>query len=263
MWFFTADLHLGHNNIIKYCNRPFMNSDENQFYDLVRYGNVPVNEFKISVESTNKMDETILQSINDVVGLNDNLVIIGDFCFSNVKDRRKRAESYRERINCKNVYLLYGNHDDKENLKGLFKITADSYTFHVDGQNIFCCHYPCRSWNKKFYGSWMLYGHVHGNFTKNDHGQFEKHQEAMVEEKLGGLKTQHNFSDEQITSIKNAFADLFENWSGSNFTLDVGVDNRYKRNHVSFGTPWSMDEIRAVMEQRKAKFDKMKDLCNE
>ena len=240
-----------------------MNSAENQFHDLVKYGNVPVNEFKISDESTQKMDETILQSINDIVGVNDNLVIIGDFCFSKLKDRRKRAESYREKINCKNVYLLYGNHDDKENLKGLFKLAADSYTFHVDGQNIFCCHYPCRSWNKKFYGSWMLYGHVHGNFAKNDYGQFEQHQEAMVEETLHGLKAKCNLNDEQLLSIKNAFSGLFENWWGSNFTLDVGTDNRYKRSHVSYGTPWSMDQIKFVMEQRREKFEKMKGLNNE
>ena len=28
MRFFTSEHHFGHNNIIKYCNRPFRNADE-------------------------------------------------------------------------------------------------------------------------------------------------------------------------------------------------------------------------------------------
>jgi calcineurin-like phosphoesterase family protein len=38
----------------------------------------------------------------------------------------------------------------------------------VDGQDIWLNHYPMRSWNRSFHGSWHLYGHVHGRFSAED-----------------------------------------------------------------------------------------------
>jgi calcineurin-like phosphoesterase family protein len=40
--------------------------------------------------------------------------------------------------------------------------------FRVEGQDIWLSHYPQRSWNKRFHGSWHLYGHVHGRLTAED-----------------------------------------------------------------------------------------------
>jgi calcineurin-like phosphoesterase family protein len=40
--------------------------------------------------------------------------------------------------------------------------------FQVEGQGIWLNHYPMRSWNRSFYGSWHLYGHVHGRLTAQD-----------------------------------------------------------------------------------------------
>jgi calcineurin-like phosphoesterase family protein len=51
---FTADFHFGHNNIIRYCNRPFRNGEE--------------------------MDQTILEPLNASVKPNDTLYFLGDFC---------------------------------------------------------------------------------------------------------------------------------------------------------------------------------------
>ena len=41
MWFFTADLHLNHSNIIKYSKRPFMNQVELGLMELVDNGSIP------------------------------------------------------------------------------------------------------------------------------------------------------------------------------------------------------------------------------
>jgi len=51
----TADWHLGHKNIIRYCNRPFKNVTE--------------------------MDRTIIENHNSAVGMNDIVYFLGDFCF--------------------------------------------------------------------------------------------------------------------------------------------------------------------------------------
>src|ERR1700740_2733163 len=51
---FTADFHLGHANIIRYCSRPFATVDE--------------------------MDQAILERLNTCVKVHDILYFLGDFC---------------------------------------------------------------------------------------------------------------------------------------------------------------------------------------
>jgi calcineurin-like phosphoesterase family protein len=51
---FTADFHLGHSNIIRYCNRPFPDTAE--------------------------MDEAIIARLNASVKAEDELYYLGDFC---------------------------------------------------------------------------------------------------------------------------------------------------------------------------------------
>ena len=87
MWFFTADLHLNHSNIIKYCNRPFCSKIEQDMLDLVNKKAIPISDVVISKESTDSMTDSIINSINSVVSRKDNLVIIGDFCHTKNKDR--------------------------------------------------------------------------------------------------------------------------------------------------------------------------------
>lgn len=244
MWFFTADLHLGHNNIIKYCNRPFMNWDEQQFFEIIKTGQVPISELKISEQSTKKMDDQIIQSINDTVGQDDHLVIIGDFCFAKSKDKKEKALKYRRAINCKNVYLIYGNHDDKKILHDLFTLTADSYTFHVDNEIIFCSHYPCRSWNKKSYGAWMLYGHVHGLLSPNDCGELTFMQLAQLEDAFNKVSLEHNIESIASEAYKDVVINFLAEKLNFGTTMDVGIDNRYKRENRPYGMPWSMDELK-------------------
>jgi calcineurin-like phosphoesterase family protein len=38
----------------------------------------------------------------------------------------------------------------------------------VEGHDIWLNHYPMRSWNKSFHGSWHVYGHVHGRLAAED-----------------------------------------------------------------------------------------------
>ena len=236
MWFFTADLHLNHSNIIKYSKRPFMNQIELGLMELVDNGSIPLSEISISKESTQLMTDAIIDSINAVVGRRDKLIIIGDFCYSRSKDREKYVGSLRSRINCQNVHLIIGNHDDRKVCEKFFEC-ADQYMFNVNGQQIFTNHYPCRSWDKRLYGSWMLYGHVHGAYCAEDINGMSLDQENKIRENFSFFIKDPIAVDAMIETIRSSKPKLK--------TLDVGVDNR--RDGIPFGTPWSFDEIKKYM----------------
>ena len=82
--FFTADLHLGHSNIIKYCNRPFQTVEE--------------------------MNEKLIQNWNDTVSDKDDIYVVGDFAFMGTKQTEEFLKQLKGR-----KYLLRGNHDKSLN----------------------------------------------------------------------------------------------------------------------------------------------------
>ncbi len=78
---FTADFHSGHFNIIRYCNRPFANSQE--------------------------MDEAICERVNACAKPNDTLYFLGDICLGGPD----RVTAYRKRLLCRTIHFIEGNHD--------------------------------------------------------------------------------------------------------------------------------------------------------
>jgi len=131
MYFFTADEHYGHSNIIKYCNRPFRDVSE--------------------------MDETIINNHNSVVGSSDIVIHAGDFCWCNtVKDAHKQ---YISKLNGNHIFLR-GSHD-----KWMNYTFNDMFTKTIEGAHIVVCHYAMRVWPRSHYNSWQLFGHSHGKLT--------------------------------------------------------------------------------------------------
>lgn len=156
VWF-TADLHLGHGNIIKYCQRPFLAPEEK---GLLQNPRAPG---KVSAETVQRHDTVLLQTINAQVGKKDILWILGDFCWGDFQ----KARSYRDQIQCQQVHLVWGNHDQRS-IRPLFGEVLEQGMLMVKGQALWLNHYPMRSWNKSFHGSWHLYGHVHGRLMAED-----------------------------------------------------------------------------------------------
>ncbi len=157
VWF-TADLHLGHGNIIRYCQRPHLDPEEKR-----RAAEDARGRWRVSAETVRRHDEALLDAINSRVERRDILWIVGDFCWGGLRE----AARYREAINCQNVYLVWGNHDD-HSIAPVFQRVIEAGMFRVAEQEIWLCHYPLRSWNKRFHGSWHVYGHVHARLEAED-----------------------------------------------------------------------------------------------
>jgi len=157
IWF-TADTHFGHANIIKYCHRPFLSPAERA---AVRDN--PRGKTRISPDTVHRHDEALLSAINSRVQDTDTLWVLGDFSMGSLADARE----YRDRIVCRDVNLVWGNHDDRS-IRPLFGSAIEQGMITVEGQPIWLNHYPMRSWNCSFHGSWQLYGHVHGRLESDD-----------------------------------------------------------------------------------------------
>jgi len=157
VWF-TADTHFGHGNIIKYCQRPFLSPEE-----FAATRDDPRSKIRISPETVKRHDNSLLESINSLVAPDDVLWILGDYCWGGLAD----AMRYRNRIRCRTVNLVWGNHDQSE-IAPAFNDCMDQGMIEVEGQPIWLNHYPMRSWDRAFHGSWHFYGHVHGRLERED-----------------------------------------------------------------------------------------------
>jgi calcineurin-like phosphoesterase family protein len=129
--YFTADPHFDHENVIGMSDRPFASIEEH--------------------------NDIILDNINRFVMFQDRLFVLGDFAW-------RGAASFLNRIRCKNIHLILGNHD-KASVGKLFKsveLGAEVKIGEGDGKHkVWLSHYPHAYWPASHYGSFHLYGHVH------------------------------------------------------------------------------------------------------
>lgn len=154
---FTSDLHLDHEKIIVYANRPFKKANGEPDVCL--------------------MNETIIANWNAAVKPEDHIYILGDLSCASTPEK---VVEHLKRLNGKKV-LIFGNHDKRirnsGRTMGYFDWTADLAEISVPldprnphkNQHIVLCHYAMRIWNKAHYGSWQLYGHSHGNLADDPH----------------------------------------------------------------------------------------------
>jgi len=144
-YWFSADHHFGHANILEYANRPFSTVEE--------------------------MDAALLENHNRLVKPEDNVYILGDFAW-------KHPVRYLRELNGR-LHLILGNHDHRWK-RSLFRAggrvvwVKDTSMVKIKEEDlkahIFLSHYPHRAWPSKGYGSWHLYGHVHGSFVNRPYG---------------------------------------------------------------------------------------------
>ncbi len=159
--YFTADLHLGHHNILGYCSRPFSDVEE--------------------------MNATLVDRWNWVVGPDDEVVVLGDFALGRIGETLPLAR----RLNGRKV-LLAGNHDrcwagNRRGVEaavaqyldaGFDEIWQGSVALAVGGVQVLACHFPYTgdSHEEDRYlssrpvdeGAWLLHGHVHERWRVRD-----------------------------------------------------------------------------------------------
>jgi calcineurin-like phosphoesterase family protein len=132
--FYTADLHLGHANIIRLCNRPFADVQE--------------------------MNRVLIDNWNARVRDCDQIYIVGDLAFrsaepvSGLLDQLKGIK-----------HLVVGNHDAKWmkhlDLSNYFASVEKLSEIEDNGRKVVLCHYPLMTWNGR--ESYLVYGHIHNN----------------------------------------------------------------------------------------------------
>lgn len=117
------------------------------------------------------MNKVIFENINNIVGYDDTLYMLGDFGY-----RGKKPIDYRLRINCRDIHLVLGNHDKRTDfypnestvdMNGFSTIQEVKEVIYCN-QKIFLSHYPHRSWPSSHKGSYHLYGHVHSKLDSED-----------------------------------------------------------------------------------------------
>jgi len=173
--FFTSDTHFGHQNVIKYSNRPFRDKWD--------------------------MDEQLISRWNAKVPENAIVYHLGDFSFS----QPERTLEVANQLNG-TIRFIRGNHD--RGIKGpitrRFEWIKDlAEVRSPDGRKLVLCHYPLTTWNQSHRGSWMLHGHCHGNLrapasTRLDvgvdtHGNYEPYSWEEIDRILS--KRKYDFID--------------------------------------------------------------------
>lgn len=159
--YFTSDFHFDHANVIKYCNRPFVDVDE--------------------------MNRVMLNAWNSVVTDADEVYFLGDFCFNGNK-----ALWWLSQLKGKIIFIS-GNHDQTFAKDGKTKHikwiesykTAGVAEVHQkltlklkNNVEVLLCHFPYLDNNAsgdiryleyrpKNQGQWLLHGHSHCHYVKH------------------------------------------------------------------------------------------------
>lgn len=148
--YFTSDTHFGHKKVLDFTGRPWETIDE--------------------------MNQALVDNINARVGADDDLYILGDFSFRiNVEE----ARALRDRIRCRKVHLLAGNHDrdwTRKEVAGTFICEPPIKTLKIDGRRYVLSHYPIADWQGFTHWSIHLHGHIHAG---PDYNEFERAQRLL------------------------------------------------------------------------------------
>ncbi len=146
MNYYISDLHLFHEAVLRFDDRPFSNLEE--------------------------MHAEIVKRWNHKVTNGDTVYILGDV---SMRGKNEELIALAAILKGKKV-LIRGNHDDVSDLRyrQLFQEVCDYREIRdsVGGKSyeLVLCHYPIFSWKHMSRGTILLYGHTH-NSPEDDYFQ--------------------------------------------------------------------------------------------
>jgi len=156
---FTADLHLGHRNILTYCNRPFADADA--------------------------MNHALVEQWNAAVATDDTVWVPGDYAMGPIE----RTLPLTQLLNGHKI-LVPGNHDycwaghrdlfdewtERYVDAGFAEVRQGPVVTTVAGTEVSLCHFPYvgdSHGRDRFVshrpidvGGWLLHGHVHDTWAQ-------------------------------------------------------------------------------------------------
>jgi len=145
MIFITSDTHFAHANICRGVSKWTDKSGTRDF------------------NSIDEMNNAIIDNINSMVAPTDSLYHLGDFCFGD----KSLTPYWRSKINCRNIYLIYGNHDHGiDKYRNEFVWIKDYFTLRHSNKHVVLFHYPIASWEGRHHGALHAFGHCHGSFNQ-------------------------------------------------------------------------------------------------
>lgn len=135
---YISDIHFGHRAVIGFDHRPFADCEE--------------------------MEHVMIKLWNERVQKDDDVYIVGDFCYRSDKE----PEYYLRKLRG-NKHLIIGNHDEEllKNKKAMSYFKTVEERLQIEdkylGKSIQVClqHYPIEDWSSYFKDSWHVYGHIH------------------------------------------------------------------------------------------------------
>jgi calcineurin-like phosphoesterase family protein len=121
--FLSSDLHLDHKNIIKYCNRPFRDVHEMNYW--------------------------LIKNWNKTVGKQDTVYFLGDLALT--RGNKQRVIGFIHSLNGKKIFIR-GNHDR-------FLKSYRHFILKYEGKSFYLVHNPANipaDWD-----GWVICGHTH------------------------------------------------------------------------------------------------------
>ena len=131
MIYYIADMHFGHENVIRFDDRPFADTEQ--------------------------MDEVLIQNWNERVAADDTVYVLGDAFWKNEENSiriMQRLQGHK--------HLIQGDHDRvKGKLRPYWESIKQYAEVNDEHRLVILSHYPILFYKNQHYGAVMLYGHVH------------------------------------------------------------------------------------------------------